>query len=113
MNTLKLTVDVTAVDIGVPVALDKTPLLGGEGREGILRIPVLPITGVFTLQGAPKQPGGDAPAEGSSDWATLLTIDANAEHQYEVADLPNFIRWNTTTADGDGPDVLVYLEGTP
>ena len=32
-NIVKLTVNVTAVDILTPVLLDKTPLAGGAGRE--------------------------------------------------------------------------------
>lgn len=114
-NILKIAAVVTSVDIGTPIALDKTPLLGGAGREGKYSIPVLPLTGVFTLQGAPKNTADGlpsrVPAEDSTEWTTLLTVNASTDRVGEIADLPDYIRWNTTTADADGPDVVVYLEG--
>lgn len=109
-NILKLTADVTAVDILAPVRLSKTPLLGGAGRECKYSIPTLPLTGVFKLQGHPS-PGAETPAEGDAGWADIATIDANADQAGEIADLPGWIRINVTTADADGPDVAVYLEG--
>lgn len=110
-NTLKLTADVTAQAILTPVALNTTPLLGGAGREAILRIPVLPLTGVFSIEGAPTDPDtGTVPIEASTTWAEIVEIDASSEQIQEI-ELPDWIRINVTTADGDGPDVLCYLEG--
>lgn len=109
-NIQKLTVVVTAVDILAPVRLNKTPLLGGQGREAKYSIPTLPITGVFKLQGH-SSPEATAPAEDDDGWTDLLTVNASAAQAGEISDLPGWIRANVTTADGDGPDVAVFLEG--
>ena len=110
-NILKLTADVTAVDILTPVALNTTPLLGGAGREAILDIPVLPLTGVFSIEGAPTDPDtGTVPIEGSALWTEIVEIDASSDQKQQI-ELPDWIRINVTTADGDGPDVPCYLEG--
>lgn len=110
MSNLKtLTVDVTAVDIGTPERLNVTPLQGGQGREAMYHVPVLPLTSVFKLQGH-DSPEADAPAENDAGWYDLATIDKDSEKMGEIR-LPAWIRWNTTTLDADGPDVLVYLEG--
>lgn len=109
-NILKLTAVVTSVDILAPVRLNKTPLLGGDGREAKYSIPTLPLTGVFKLQGHPSQEAS-TPAEDDAGWADLLTVNASAAQAGELSDLPGWIRVNVTTADADGPDVAVYLEG--
>lgn len=109
-NILKLTADVTAVDIGAPVRLGRTPLLGGQGREAKYSIPVLPITGVFKLQGHDST-DSTAPAENDAGWYDVLTVNDSTAQVGEIADLPAWIRVNTTTADADGPDVDVFLEG--
>lgn len=109
-NILKLTAVVTAVDILTPVRLNKTPLLGGDGREAKYSIPTLPLTSVFKLQGHPSQSATE-PAEADTGWADIATINATAAQAGEIADLPGWIRVNVTTADADGPDVAVYLEG--
>lgn len=111
-NILKLTVVVTSVDIGTPVELDETPLLGGQGRKAILRMPVNTVTGVFKLQGNSRDPDTKAvPAEDDSGWTDILSVAAATTVPTQEIELPEFIRWNVTTADADGPDVLVYLEG--
>lgn len=110
-NILKITADVTTVNKGDPIALDKTPLLGGAGREGILNIPVLPLTGVLKLQGAPANATGAAPGASSTDWTDLVTIDSTSDQVQQIDDLPRWIRYSTTTLDADGPDVDMYLEG--
>lgn len=116
-NIVKLTVDVTAVDILTPVLLDKTPVAGGAGREAIVRVPTAPLTSVFKLQGHDGHGinNGDGtwtpPAENDAGWADVATINATSEKIIEVADLPRWIRANVTTLDADGPDVLVYIEG--
>ena len=107
----KLTAVVTSVDIGTPVALDATPLLGGAGKMGVLRIPVLPLTSTVKVQGAPKidPDTGIAPVEGSSAWEDLATI-TSASDQVQEIELPDLIRWNTTVLDADGPDVDLFIE---
>ena len=110
-NTLKLTADVTAQDILTPVRLNTTPLMGGSGREAILNIPTLPLTGVFSIEGAPDDPDtGTTPVEGSALWAEIVEIDSSSDVMQEI-ELPQNIRINVTTADVDGPDVICYLEG--
>lgn len=115
MNKLNLNIVVTAVDIGAPVALNSTPLLGGAGREAKWSMPVLPITSVIKLQGATKVTtdglAGHAPVEASTDWYDIMTLDVNSKHEGEIADLPDYIRWNTTTLDADGPNIEFWLEG--
>ncbi len=110
----KIQAVVTSVDIGTPIALAATPLLGGAGRNGILRCPVLPLTSTVKIQGAPliDVDTGVAPAEDSDKWADLATVTSTSEHQSEIV-LPDFIRWNTTVLDADGPDVFFYVEASP
>lgn len=111
-NILEIQAVVTSVDIGTPVALDETPLLGGYGREGKYSIPVLPLTSTVKLQGAGNDPDtGIMPVEGSDLWEDLLTITSASDQVGQINDLPKYIRWNTTVLDADGPDVKVYLEG--
>lgn len=108
---LEISAVVTSVDIGTPQALDQTPLLGGQGRNAILHIPTLPITSTVKLQGAGIDPTtGAAPVEGSSDWTDIVTITSASDPVQEI-ELPQFIRWNTTVLDADGPNVGMYLEG--
>lgn len=111
-NILEINVVVTSTDIGTPQACAVTPLLGGAGREALVKIPVLPLTSVFELQGAPAIDAstGDEPEEASDLWETLATISSTSDQIQEI-ELPELIRWETTTADGDGPNVKVYLEG--
>lgn len=108
---IELTAVVTAVDIGAPVALDETPLLGGQGREGLLRLGSLPITSVILIEGHPATADKSTPAEDSEDWETIATLNSSSDPQQLINDLPAWIRWNTTTLDADGPDVKVYVEG--
>lgn len=107
---LEINAVVTPVDIGTPQSLDATPLLGGQGRNAILHVPELPITSTVLLQGAGKDADGAAPAEDSEDWETLATITSVSDPLQEI-ELPDFIRWNTTVLDADGPNVRMYLEG--
>ena len=113
MQQLKITVDVTTVNKGDGVALDRTPLLGGQGREARYRIPVLPLTSTFKLQGAPRTANGGIPAAADTSWTDLVTVTSASEVEGIIDDLPECIRYSTTVLDADGPDVLVYLEGTP
>lgn len=106
---IKLTAVVTSVDIGTPVELNASPFMGGAGRNALVKIPVLPLTSTVKLQGAGNS-GDGIPAEGSSDWTDILTLTSASERQYEIS-LPQYIRWNTTVLDADGPDVNIYLEG--
>lgn len=107
-----LTAVVTSVDIGTPTALNTTPLLGGRGKKGILRIPVLPLTSTVKIQGATKDEYGRQPAEGDSLWTDIATITSASAQIHEIT-LPDFIRWNTTVLDADGPNVLFYVEAAP
>jgi hypothetical protein len=113
MNTLKITAVVTSVDIGTPVELDETPLLGGAGREAKYQfVSALPITSTVLIQGAGIDPDTmEMPVEGSGLWETLLTLTSASDLAGEIADLPQFIRWNTTVLDADGPDIELLLEG--
>lgn len=111
-NIVELNVVVTSVDIGTPTALDTTPLMGGLGRNGVMRIPVLPLTGVFSIEGATHDEDGAEPAEGSALWTEIAEITSASDQIQEIT-LPNYIRWNTTTDDGDGPNVKVYIEAAP
>lgn len=109
-NIKKLIASVATVNAGTPQRLNTTPLQGGHGREAKYSIPVLPLTGVFKLQGHDSAEAA-APASNDTGWYDVLTIDASAGQVGEIADLPSWIRTSTTTADADGPDVAVYLEG--
>lgn len=110
-NIIKLTADVTTVNAGAAVALRKTPLLGGEGREGKYSIPTLPLTSTVKVQGAPATASGGIPASNDPNWADLLTITSSSSQAGEIPDLPEYIRYSTTVLDADGPTVAIYLEG--
>lgn len=85
------------------VALDKTPLLGGEGREGIANIET-PAVGVM-LEG---HNGVDLPAAGDSGWFTVFTGTADSPNVNLIADLPRWIRRGAA-----GGTASITLEGTP
>lgn len=106
----KITAVVTSVDIGTPETLNSTPFMGGQGRKATLNIPVLPLTSTIKLQGAPKNDTGAAPAEDSADWTDIVTI-TSASDQLQEIELPDYIRWNVTVLDADGPDVDLFLYG--
>jgi hypothetical protein len=110
-NQRKISVVVTAVAILTPWKNGTTPLLGGAGREAILRIPKLPNTAVFKLQGAPTDPvTNDVPVSGSALWTDIVTINASSDQQQELTDLPLWMRANVTTLEATTPTVI-YLEG--
>jgi hypothetical protein len=117
-NIKKLVIDVTAVDIGTPLHLNETPLAGGEGREAKYQLNALPLTSVIAIQGNNKQ--GTAvgtgasytpPAENDTGWETILTLNSASDRVGEIPDLPRWLRASVTTADADGPDVILFLEG--
>lgn len=111
MSMLKtITAVVTAADILGVEELSTTPFSGGHGRKAILNVPTLPLTGVIELQGHPVTADGLAPAEASTGWALIAEIDSTSVHMQEI-ELPVWIRYEITTADVDGPDVPLYLEG--
>lgn len=110
-NIQSIPADVTTVNNGAAIALNKTPLLGGQGREAKYSIPVLPLTSTVKLQGAPATASGGVPAANDPNWADLLTITSASAQVGELADLPEFIRYSTTVLDADGPVVTIYLEG--
>lgn len=113
MQQQKIAADVTTVNKGAGIALDRTPLLGGQGREARYRIPVLPLTSTVKLQGAPKTADGSVPGAADASWTDLLTITSASETEGLIDDLPECIRYSTTVLDADGPVVAIYLEGTP
>lgn len=103
-NIKKIAVPAT-VSAGAAVALDVTPLLGGEGREGLLFGPAGGLgTGVVQLQGAPKTAAGVA-----GTYTTLMTLNSATTFPVEIPDLPNFIRANVTTAPAAATELT--LEG--
>ncbi len=102
---------VTSVDIGTPVELDETPFLGGQNRNALLRLRALPLTSTVLVQGAGRDPGTkEVPAEDSAAWTTIATLTSASPIVQEIL-LPEFIRWNTTVLDEDGPNVVIDLEG--
>jgi hypothetical protein len=110
MSMLKtITAVVTAVDIGTPVECATTPNL--TGRKVIRRLRALPLTSTVKLQGAPRDPGTkQAPAEDSTAWTDIETLTSASAIVGEIT-LPDFIRWNCTVLDADGPNVVIDLEG--
>lgn len=107
----KFSAVVTTVDIGTPFATLTTPFAGGDGRKAILRLDNKPITSTVKLQGAPKDPGTkEVPAEDSTAWADIVTLTSASDTIQEIA-LPEYLRWNCTVLDADGPDIVMYLEG--
>jgi hypothetical protein len=96
------------VSAGAAVALNKTPLLGGQGREGKLSLPNGGLgTGVVQIQGAPRPVAGGVPANG--DYTTITTLNSSSAPMVEIADLPDFIRANVTTAPPAATSLI--LEG--
>ena len=119
-NIINLTLPTTAVDIGDPVFLGRTPHGGGAGREAKYSVQALPTgTAVTLLQGHNGHGTGGAfgeitpPAESDPGWYTVLTINASAPANLvgEIADLPRWVRLNTTTLQAGSPTVRVAIEG--
>jgi hypothetical protein len=110
MSMLKtLTAVVTSVDIGTPVDVNETPFLS---RKVIRRCRALPLTSTVKLQGANRDPGTKAvPAEDSTDWTDIESITSASAIVAEIGPLYEFIRWNCTVLDADGPNVVIDLEG--
>lgn len=106
----KLLAVVTSVDIGVPVAMDATPLLGGKGRNATFEAPVAPLTSTVKLQGAYKDSTGGMPAEGDAAWYDIHEFTATSDLMGEF-ELPDYVRWNTTVLDADGPDLDIFIRG--
>jgi hypothetical protein len=109
MSMLKtLTAVVTTQDILAPVEIAATPFLT---RKVVRRLRALPLTSVIKLQGAPRDPGTKAaPAEDSTSWVDIETLSSSSATVAEITTY-DYLRFNVTTADADGPDVLVDLEG--
>jgi len=92
--TITMPADTTIVSLG------KTPLLGGQGRNGIAHI-ATPAAGVM-LQGNDKG-GNTAPASDDAGWYTLLTTATTSANQQEIV-LPRWIRRGA--AGGTDPIVI-------
>ena len=91
---------------GTIVALNVTPLLGGQGREGLANLGEnAEVTTGVLLEGHAVLPAGGTPAAGSTGWYTVLSGAANRGPVVEIADLPDFIR---TGAAATAP---ITLEG--
>lgn len=120
-NIIKIVADVTTANIGDPIFLGRTPHGGGAGRECKYQVLAPTLTAVVEIQGHNGHGEGgafgeiDPPAEDDSGWFTVLTFGAGEpaleDRSGEIADLPRWIRYETTTLDADGPDVVVVLEG--
>ncbi|WP_333627815.1 hypothetical protein [Stenotrophomonas cyclobalanopsidis] len=93
---------------GTIVALDVTPLLGGQGREGLANLGenATVTTGVL-LEGHAVLPTGGVPEEDSDGWYTVLSGAADQAPVVEIADLPDFIR---TGAAATAPIVLEGIQ---
>ena len=103
-NIKKIAVPAT-VSAGAAVLLDTTPLLGGQGREGILHGPAGGLgTGVVQLQGAAIGADGALGA-----YSTITTLNSATTFPVEIADLPDAIRANVTTAPAAATELT--LEG--
>jgi len=105
-----ITAVVTAADILGVEKLDTSPFMGGQGRKALLHIPVLPITSVLSLQGHGPTSDGLEPAEASTGWSSIVGL-TSASVQLQEIELPQWIRYEVTTADVDGPNVPLILEG--
>lgn len=103
-NIKKIPVPAT-VSAGAGVLLDATPLLGGQGREGLLFGPSGGLgTGVVQLQGAALQGDGTL-----GSYTTIMTLNSATTFPVEIADLPDSIRANVTTAPAAATELT--LEG--
>jgi len=88
------------------VALNKTPLLGGQGREGLAHLGGNEsVTSGVLLQGHPGLATGATPSTGDAGWVTLLSGAAALGPVVEIADLPKFVKLG---AAATGP---ITLEG--
>lgn len=92
------------------IRLNKTPLQGGFGREGMLQIAAPIAAGATVLiQGHPS-PLADTPASGDSGWATIATLTSTSKLRQELVDLPYWIRVNVSVLTAG--TVTIDLEGT-
>ena len=110
-NAIKLATaaSITATGAGAAVRLNKTPLLGGQGREGILRLDAaVGGSGSIDIEGHAST-GATAPGAADAGWAKLVTLTSASPLSQELADLPCWIRHNVKTA-GTGA-VTITLEG--
>jgi hypothetical protein len=115
LRLVTLAADVTTVNNGAATALNRTPLLGGAGKECRAFCPVLPLTSTVLVQGAPRidPDTGVAPVAGSSLWTTLATFTSASAQVQSIDDAPDLIRYRTSVLDADGPVVNVHIETTP
>ena len=103
-----LTTGATGAQAGI--RLNKTPLHGGFGREGMLQLAAAPASGATVLiQGHPS-PLADTPASGSADWYTIATLTNSSKLRQEISDLPYWVRVNVSVSTAG--TVTIDLEGT-
>lgn len=103
-----LTTGATGAQAGI--RLNKTPLHGGFGREGMLQLAAAPAAGATVLiQGHPS-PLADTPASGDAGWYTIVTLTSTSKLRQEIADLPYWIRVNVSVSTAG--TITADLEGT-
>ncbi|NII54395.1 hypothetical protein [Luteibacter sp. SG786] len=105
---LATALDITATGIGAGIRCNKTPFLGGQGRNALLiNNAAVGGSGVVKIQGNPSN-SATAPASGDSGWTDIVSLTATSPLEQEIV-LPNWIRVNVTTL-GTGT-VTIMLEG--
>ena len=93
------------------IRLNKSPLDGGQGREGMLQLAAaVPSGATVLIQGHPS-PYSDIPASGDAGWTTIATLTNASKLRQELSDLPYFIRVNVSV--GAAGALTADLEGTP
>lgn len=82
------------------VPLNKTPLLGGQGREGLAHLgDNLAVTTGVLLQGHPGLATGATPETADAGWVTLLSASATQGPVVEIPDLPKFVKLGAAATD--------------
>ena len=109
--SLAAALSITATGIQTAQRLNKTPFLGGQGRNALLHLQAaVGGAGVIKVQGH-DSPSATAPASGDSGWYDVVTLNSASPLEQELQDLPAWIRLNITTA-GTGT-ITANLVGTP
>lgn len=79
---------------GTAVAMERTPHLGGHGRNAVAQLGANgSVTSGVILQGHNGLPADGTPAQGDSGWFALLSGVAGGNGPTaEIADLPHWVR---------------------
>jgi hypothetical protein len=103
-----LTTGATGAQAGI--RLNRTPLHGGQGREGMLQLAAaVPAGATVLIQGHPS-PLSDTPASGDAAWYTIATLTNASKLRQELSDLPYWARVNVSVSAAG--TVTIDLEGT-